>query len=241
MKKCFYGFALLFFGAAFSACNQGEGIGGSSSIEGYVYNVVHYDDNYSFRADTFPAIGTKVYISFGDEQAVGDDVDAGAGGYYRFDYLREGAYTVYALSKIDKSGQKIAEPIAVKAKGKLTAAADIYIHTGDAYGTAIIKGTVVPSYHHNGTLWSITSIPVSERRARIYNAGEDFPFDEVRISDNVYAFQKLLPGKYIVSVESEPKEYTTYDVIEFVPSDTITITETGIVYEVPPIPIWVNI
>ncbi len=45
------------------SCNTDEGIGGSSSIEGYVYNVIHLNDDYSFRTDTFPAAGEKIYIN----------------------------------------------------------------------------------------------------------------------------------------------------------------------------------
>ena len=195
----------LFLLISFS-CNTDEGLGGSSSIEGYVYNIVHQDDNYSFQADTFPAAGKKVYIKYGDDAYVGDDADANELGLYRFDYLREGRYTVYALSET-KNGQKTAEMQTVSVKSHAVAP-PIYIHSGDVYNTAMIKGRVWAKYYNKGYPIRINgqdSVPAVETRVFIKNTGEEMFFDDVRVSDTgLFVFKELQPDKqYEVYVSTE--------------------------------------
>lgn len=198
---------ILFFTGIFAACNQDEGLGGSSSIEGYVYNVAHQDDNYSFRADTFPAAGKKVYISFGDETSVGDDTDAGQDGYYRFDYLREGNYTVYALSE-SKFGEKTAVVQSVNVGKGTSRAPDVYIHSGDIYNTAMIQGKVYVTYYNKGDLVTIggqSEFPAVDMRVYIKNPGEPTAFDDVRTGDEgVFIFKELQTDRqYEVFVHTE--------------------------------------
>ncbi|GHT01539.1 hypothetical protein FACS189421_14190 [Bacteroidia bacterium] len=225
MKQLLYLFLGLFL---LTSCNNEEGLGGSSSLEGYVYNVVHQDDSFVFQKDTFPALGKKVYITFGDESNVGDDTDAGLDGYYRFDYLRAGNYSVYALSE-SVDGQKHAEIQKVKVGAGLNKAPSIYIHSGKAYGTAMIKGTIHANYYHNGS-WREEGFGVGVR-VYICHAGEDAPFDDVRAgAKGTFIFQKLLPGDYIVSVVTEDKNNEAVDVVS---SGIIEIRETEKIYEIP--------
>jgi len=216
--------------ALLAACNTDEGLGGSNSVEGYIYKVVHTDDTFVFQADTIPAAKTDVYIIFGDnsEDYFGDDVETGPNGYYRFDYLRKGNYTLYAYSEIEKSGSKIPETAKVKVQNSLTTAPAIYIHTGKAYGTAMVEGVVNAAYHHNGV--SRGSGPGTGMRAYIRHAGEEQFFDDMRVANGKFIFQKLLPGSYQVGVESEDD----YENVSLVGLDqTITITETGKIYTFP--------
>jgi hypothetical protein len=218
------------------SCNTDEGLGGSSSIEGYVYNVVYNDDNFSFHADTFPAAGKKVYIKYGSEAYVSDDVDANEEGLYRFDYLREGSYTVYALSEL-RNGQKTAEMQTVSVKSHAVAP-PIYICSGDAYGTASIVGYVYALFYHNGAYRDAgAGIGV---RAYIRKVGDaSFDFDDVRASQvseiggkpvAAFIFQKLLPGEYIVSVETITPDTEKPSLID---SDTVKIEETEKIYTIP--------
>jgi hypothetical protein len=227
--KIYYYFLLL-LSALFilASCNKEEGLGGSSSLEGYVYNVVHQDDSFVFKTDTFPALGKKVYIGFGDELNVGDDTDAGLDGYYRFNYLREGNYNVYALSE-SADGQKHAEIQKVKVGAGLNKANSIYIHSGKAYGTAMIKGKIQATYYHNGSLRD--EGPGIDVRVYICHVGEEAPFDDIKSGPNgIFIFQKLLPGDYIVYVVNEDKNS---EKVTVVPSGIIQIRETEKIYEIP--------
>jgi hypothetical protein len=210
-----------------TSCNKEEGLGGSSSIEGYVYNVIHYDDYFTFRTDTFAALGKKVYLGFGNERNVGDDVDAGMDGYYRFNYLREGDYAIYALSEL-ASGQKIAEVHQVKTGSGLHKAPPLYIHSGDAYGTAMIKGQINATYYHNNRWYD--SGPGVGVRVYISHAEDDAPFDDMHAGDNgIFVFQKLLPGDYVIDVETEDPETEKVTLIR---SAVIRIGETGKIYPI---------
>ncbi len=89
-------FVLLNVGILFS-CTKGPGPGGRASIRGKIY-ARNYNKDY-FKIDSGLIGGQKVYIKYGDEPGVGDDVDTDMTGTYVFPYLREGKYTVYAYSK----------------------------------------------------------------------------------------------------------------------------------------------
>ncbi|GAB6011524.1 hypothetical protein [Viscerimonas tarda] len=229
--KIHYPVFSLFVLLSFS-CNNDEGPGGSASIEGYVYNVVHQDDNFSFRTDTFPAGGKKVYIKFGNEDYVGDDVDANEKGLYRFDYLREGSYTVYAFSEA-KNGRKNAEMQSVSVKSHTVAPA-IYIHSGDVYNTVMIKGKVWVKYYNKGSLVRINgqdSIPAVETRVFIKNTGEEMFFDDVRVGDaGLFVFKELQPQKQYEVYVSTERIGDSYKNILFPLTATVRVGEPYKVY-----------
>lgn len=210
----------------FSSCNKDEGLGGSSSVEGYVYNIVHRDDNFSFATDTIPAVKEDVYLIFGGhDDYFGDDVETDKDGLYRFDYLRKGNYMVYAYSHF-ADGRREAISKVINVGGGTNRVDTIFIHTGKAYGTAMIKGIVYARYYHNGNYrdegWG------NGMRAYIRHNGEDAFFDDVRVANGVFIFQKLLPGDYEIAVETEDKDTEKVDLI----IKSITITETGKIYEI---------
>ena len=212
----------------FNSCNKDEGFGGSSSLEGYVYNVIHYDDNLSFRKDTFPAAKEDVYLIFGENPDFfyGEDTEADNNGLYRFDYLRKGNYIIFAYSEA-ANGKREAVYREVNVGSGVAKVEPIYIHTGKAYGTAIITGVVHTTYHHNGEYRD--SGPGTGMRAYIKYADEFTFFDNARVVDGLFFFQKLLPGTYEIAVETEDKNTESVSFI----IQTITITETGKIYQIP--------
>ncbi len=79
------------------ACKKGPGIGGRATISGKVYA---RNFSSSFIQNDSGYIGAqKVYIKYGDDAGVSDDVETDLNGTYSFDYLREGKYTIYVYSK----------------------------------------------------------------------------------------------------------------------------------------------
>ena len=81
-----------------SSCKKEEGIGGTSSITGKVI-VRQYNANFTSLIEQFYATDEDVFIVFGDDPVYGDKVSTHYDGTYRFEYLREGNYTVYAYSE----------------------------------------------------------------------------------------------------------------------------------------------
>jgi hypothetical protein len=237
--KIYYYFFLLFPVLLITSCNKDEGLGGSSSLEGYVYNIIHSDDNFTFATDTFPAVREDVYLIFGDNETnfYGEDIKTDGNGLYRFDYLRKGNYVVYACSSF-ADGHKAAEIKKVTVSGSLNKAETIFIHTGKASGTAMIKGYVYATYYHNGSYRD--SGPGIGVRVYIKHVGDEVYFDNLRVGDKiwdeteqrykgVFIFQKLLPGDYILSVETEDRDTEKVEVI----MKNITIINTGEIYEIP--------
>ena len=210
-----------------SACNKGPGEGGTGTVRGYVKLVHHPDDDYTLTPDTMVAAKTDVFIIYGDEQFFGNDVETGADGLYQFEYLLPGNYTVFAYSTLP-SGEKVAVSETVELmRGAVAQVPTLYIHDGKAYGTSVVKGRVHAAYYHNGSYrgegWAC------EHRVYIRRVGEDIPFDDTRVGpDGYFAFQKLQPGEYEVFTVTQDFN----EIPDFV-FQTITVEESGIVYELP--------
>lgn len=211
-----------------ASCNTGEGSGGTGSIEGTVYKVLHPDDNYNLQTDTVLAAKEDVFLVYGTQQFYGDDEETDHTGFYQFKYLRPGTYTVYAYSTL-ASGERVAVPQTVEVQyGKTTVAPDIYIHEGKAYGTSMVKGHVWAYYiDKNGNV--ISQGWAYGQRMYIQREGEDFPCDDVRAGMNgTFAFQKLSPGTYTVFTFSEDE-----DEIPSVVAKTISVPEPDHIYTFP--------
>jgi hypothetical protein len=81
----------------FTACEQGSGEGGTSTIRGKVI-IREYNADFTILRDTYPAAKEDVYIIYGDEFVYGDRFETSFDGAYEFKYLREGSYTIFAYS-----------------------------------------------------------------------------------------------------------------------------------------------
>ena len=99
-----------------ASCNNGPGEGGRGTIQGYVKQIQHSDDDYQLNVDTIDAVKTDVFIVYGDNPYFGDDAETGYDGFYRFEYLTSGEYTVYAYSTL-ASGEREAVCQTVSVRG----------------------------------------------------------------------------------------------------------------------------
>lgn len=187
---------------SFISCTKTEGEGGRATIEGTVYVINHPDDNYTLETDTMAAVKTDVFIIYGDDNYIGDDVETDQNGHYRFKYLKPGTYTILAYT-VYPNGRKeaVTQTVTIKSGATVTVP-DIYVHQGKALGTSIIKGTVMAYYiDKNGDI--IGTGPAYEHRVYLQRANEPYFFDDVRVGlDGTFAFQKVEPGDYIVFTTS---------------------------------------
>jgi hypothetical protein len=90
--------ALLVICTSFLACEKEEGQGGTSTIKGEVI-VWEYNRDFTIKRGTYPGQDVNVYLMYGNDEVHGDRFRTGYDGKYEFNYLREGTYTVYAMSK----------------------------------------------------------------------------------------------------------------------------------------------
>jgi|WetSurSiteA1Bulk_404760.scaffolds.fasta_scaffold00327_9 hypothetical protein len=80
------------------SCEKQEGEGGTSSITGKVV-VRQYNSNFTTLTETYYATDEDVFIIYGEDPVYGDKTTTNYDGTYRFDYLREGTYKIYAYSE----------------------------------------------------------------------------------------------------------------------------------------------
>lgn len=221
----FLGIALL--SATLFSCNNKEGEGGTGTVQGYVKLIHHPDDNYQLEADTLDAAKTDVFIVYGDEEFYGDDTETNPKGFYQFNYLTPGEYTVFAYSTLP-TGEKVpvSETVTLE-RGKVAEVPTLYVHDGKAYGTAVITGKVYAWYFHNsewrGEGWAY------EHRVYLRKLGEMYHQDDVRVGlGGVFAFQKVLPGTYEVITYTQNAQEVPSPVI-----DTVTV-EAGEIFQMEP-------
>ncbi|HBH50050.1 MAG TPA: hypothetical protein DDX98_15505 [Bacteroidales bacterium] len=89
---------LISFTLVFASCETEEGKGGTSTIRGTV-TVWEYNKDLTIKLGEYSAQEVDVYIIYGDDPIYGDRFRTGYDGKYEFNYLQEGNYTIYALSK----------------------------------------------------------------------------------------------------------------------------------------------
>jgi hypothetical protein len=128
MKRIFFLLAISFF---LYACEQEEGIGGTSTIKGKIY-AIDYTSDFLTIIDEYYIPKEDVYIIYGDDEIYSDDFETHYDGSYRFKYLQPGKYTLFAYSKDTTdifSDVKIPAKVEVeiKEKGETVVAPDIVI------------------------------------------------------------------------------------------------------------------
>lgn len=104
-------FTLLFFIICFfTFCKKDPGPGGKSSIRGKVF-MKNYDLSFTILLSEYYEQGENVYITYGNETTVGDNVKTSYDGSFVFPYMRKGKYKVWVISKDNTS----TDPSATKA------------------------------------------------------------------------------------------------------------------------------
>jgi hypothetical protein len=88
---------LLFF-LILSSCKKQPGEGGFATIKGRLF-VKNYDPTYTVLLSQYYLPGESVYIIYGDNNEVGDNVRTTNDGTFTFNYLRKGKYKIYAIGE----------------------------------------------------------------------------------------------------------------------------------------------
>jgi hypothetical protein len=81
-----------------SSCKKQPGEGGFATIKGRLY-VKNYDPTFTVLLSEHYLPGEFVYIIYGNENEVGDNIRTTNDGTFSFNYLRKGKYKVYAIGK----------------------------------------------------------------------------------------------------------------------------------------------
>ena len=81
----------------FLSCEKEVGEGGTSTLKGRVL-VKNYNSDFSVKLGEYYAPGVDVFILYGNDMIYSDKFETGLDGWYHFEFLTKGEYTVYALS-----------------------------------------------------------------------------------------------------------------------------------------------
>ncbi|MBC7410887.1 MAG: hypothetical protein H7331_00340 [Bacteroidia bacterium] len=84
--------------ALITSCKKPEGQGGRATIQGKLL-IRNYNSGFTILQDTFYVAGENVFIMYGNETTVGDNVKTAPDGSFKFEYLRKGKYKVFVISK----------------------------------------------------------------------------------------------------------------------------------------------
>jgi hypothetical protein len=124
--------AVLLIVVVLASCTKGAGPGGRSTIKGKVW-AKNLDKTMSIVRDSGYVADEKVFISYGDVTAIGQDVSTSHDGSFLFEYLRPGKYTIWCLSKklygINLLDTTIKQEINISSNGDEVTTKDIVIYT----------------------------------------------------------------------------------------------------------------
>lgn len=94
--------ALILIVCLFTFCKKDPGPGGKVNIKGKVY-VKNYDPSFGILLSEYYEQGENVFITYGNQTTVGDNVKTSYDGSYQFSFMRKGKYKVWAISKDSSS------------------------------------------------------------------------------------------------------------------------------------------
>lgn len=198
------GFGILtFFG-----CKKVEGPGGESTIKGTLMLKV-YDVDFKVLQRIVPAGDENVYLTYGNNDYVGDKIVSGYDGSFRFEYLQAGTYKIVVYSE-DSVGEMMKKASVVKTvtigDSKTVDIDTLYIIKTVNFdqGFASISGRILAI---NWTRYYVDIIDTTYAQERdvylIY--GDHKVFDQrYRTNyDGKYEFDNLIVGNYTMFVYSE--------------------------------------
>ncbi|MEA3443812.1 MAG: hypothetical protein U9R19_03715 [Bacteroidota bacterium] len=209
-------------GILLTSCNKEEGFGGNSHIKGKLIEKV-YNDDYSLLLFEQAAKNEEVFIVFGNNEYLGDDVNTNFNGNFEFKYLHPGNYQVFyysddTLSAYDENKEVILN-IELE-KNETNDIGELYIIKSIDYdeGNAIIRGRVFLINYLNSTQWPnlIVKDTSLAQEQEVYISYENHIYYDDRIRtqfDGTFAFTNLIKGHYKIFLYSENPTGATEDIV----------------------------
>jgi hypothetical protein len=128
-NSCFV--LITFFSMLHFSCKKEAGEGGMASITGKVM-IDDYDNTFTILRRVYPAQGEMVFIVYGQDKGVSDNVRTSYDGTFEFKYLRLGKYKVFAVSKdtsdrISNKTIEVLREVDITEKSKTYTVEDLHI------------------------------------------------------------------------------------------------------------------
>jgi hypothetical protein len=229
---------ILFSCLIFFSCAKQEGEGGLASIEGVIM-IQNVNPLLEKVGNLHKATDKKVFISYGNNEFVDNDVSTSPDGKFIFNYLTPGDYSIFAYSD-DTTLYNSAENMVVKKqislkdkkeKGKLDTLI-IYKFVDYNDGVASVSGVINQIEYFAGTTIKKDTIFAQNEDVFLQFAENSKILERVRTSfDGSYSFSNLTPGSYKIYVLSDDP----YAVEKLVLTSTFVITSSTINKELLPL------
>jgi len=204
------------------SCTKIEGEGGLASIEGVVV-IQNVNSMLEEVGNPIIAKDEDVFISYGDNTLVDDDVVTSPTGNFKFDYLMPGNYSIFVYSD-DTAAYNSQNQMIVKKKVSISDKKEnakldtivIYKFVDYNDGTSSISGIVHQYEYFDGTTVKMDSIPAQNVDVFLKFANDDQILDRYRTSyDGSYKIINLIPGSYTLFVLSEQAYLEEKEVIMY--------------------------
>ena len=201
------------------SCEKPEGLGGNSSISGKI-TVRVFDKQFKVLQDSYPATDENVFILYGNDEYLLDDVNTSYSGVFQFDNLTKGDYTVFVYSEDSTlleplNDVKIEKKVSLKSNKEDSDIGNINIYKTIDYddGNAVITGY---AFDVNFVLNFVkdTTAAIDQDIYLFYENQKNY-IERIQVQENgVYAFANLIKGEYTIKTYGknpdgdEKKTYT---------------------------------
>lgn len=207
---------------AFISCEKEEGIGGTASIKGTVFQ---QDLNFQLsKSGAARLLADKdVFISYGNNTTVDDKIETSPSGEFIFSYLTPGTYTIFTYSDDtlnfrSKNDIVLSFTITISDKDEKADVGDIlvYNHIDVDDGKATVTGIVKEIEYYNGTSIPKDTLPAQKKDVYLIYGNSGFVcLDTETQYDGTYIFSNLIPGQYKLYVLSE-QPFSNEDLAQFI-------------------------
>ncbi len=186
------------------SCSK-EGVGGNGKIKGFVSKeIVNQND---VGVDTVPASSKNVFIIYGDESYFNDKVVADVDGYFEFDFLKKGDYTIYSNSdcaSCSSGKETVTKSVEIESKDDVESVMLLVRKKVDYDdGTSVIKGRLMVQ-EYVGTFPVKAPYVSQENEVYIAYGTDKVYFDRMDTDhDGNFEFRDLIKGTYTLYAYSE--------------------------------------
>lgn len=207
MKKYFAIVVCMFFALS---CSKDPGSGGTASLTGRI-KVKEYSEDYTLLKAEYYAQAENVYLIYGDDQTHSDNFKTTPEGYFTFEFLRKGNYTIYVYSE-DSTGVNPSGTIPVYVSteitknGELSDLGDITIIKTSKWnnGTSSIRGRVYMRNYNTDFTLLLGQYYAYDEDVFLIRGDDQYYSDDVKTDvDGWYRFDELPIGHYTVYGVSE--------------------------------------
>jgi hypothetical protein len=192
------------------ACTQQEGIGGSSHIKGKI-QVSFYNSDFTLLLSEkpVPAADEDVFLLFGNDSVIGDDVTTSNTGNFEFNYLWPGNYKLvyYCDDTTGLTNEKVAivKEITLR-KNETLELNDLIIKRKLKWneGNSFVTGKIMINYYNDDFSLLLSEEPARDEDVFLMFGNNTSVSDDTKTSmSGNFQFSYLWPGNYTLFYYSE--------------------------------------